>query len=71
MSLLDNFSLKLPAQTIQILSKIAREIQAEGNKTEGDKNSENCPLGSSLKVASRQGVPMLKIQFQTLVGILN
>ena len=71
MSLLDNFSLKLPVQPIQILSKIARTIEAEGNKTEGDKNNEICLLGCDLEFESRQGVTMLKIQFQTLVGILN
>ena len=71
MSLLDNFGLKLPVQPIQILSKIARTIEAEGNKTKGNKNNEICLLGCCLEVESRQGATMLKIQFQTLVGILN
>ena len=35
--MLDNFSLKLLAQPIQILSKIARTIQVEGRKIKGDK----------------------------------
>ena len=71
MSLLDHFSLKLPAQTIQILSKIVRTIEAEGNKTKGNKNNEICLLGCCLEVESRQGATMLKIQFQILVGRVN